>query len=371
MKITRLSVYTCDLPYVGGTYAWGRGNAIRVAKSSVVVIETDAGLSGCGEFCPCGENYMVAHSEGVEAAARLLAPVLLGQDPRQVAVIERLMDATIRDHGYAKAPFDAACWDILGQSLGVPVWMLLGGKLTDGAPMYRVAPQKPAAEMLAEMEAHRATGYRQFQIKVGADWAADIERIRATVPMLKPGEKAFADANQGWHVDEAIRVARATRDLDFFLEQPCQTYEECQQVRRRTDLPMKLDECIDSWERVRQVCEDRGAEAVCLKISKQGGLSKARKMRDFLVDNRMPVIAEDTWGGEIVTATLAHFAASTPEEFLINATDLHNYNTVSTGQPGPRVADGKLYAPDPPGLGVEPNFEALGDPVAVYGEPGV
>lgn len=294
---------------------------------------------------------------------------LLGEDPRQVARIERIMDHVIQGHGYAKAPIDAACWDILGQATGQPVWMLLGGKLTDGAPMYRVAPQKPPAEMIAEMNDHRAAGYRQFQINVGADWAQDIERIRATVPNLQPGEKAFADANQGWHVDEALRVARATRDLDFFLEQPCKTYEECQQVRRRIDHPMKLDECITGMRAAHRVVEDHGAEVCCLKVSNLGGLSKARRVRDYLVENRIPVVAEDTWGGEITTATLAHFAASTPEEFLINATDLHNYNTRSTGTPGPETRDGKLYAPDAPGLGVVADVTALGKPMAVYQKP--
>ncbi|MEM7177082.1 MAG: mandelate racemase/muconate lactonizing enzyme family protein [Pseudomonadota bacterium] len=369
MKITHIAVYKADLPYIGRTYAWGRGNAITVAASSVVVIGTDAGIIGCGEFCPCGENYIEAHSEGVEAAARLLAPRLLGADPRQTGMVEQIMDATIRGHGYAKSPFDIACWDILGKSVGEPVWMLMGGKLTDGAPMYRVVPQKAPDEMTREMARYRQTGYRQFQIKVGNDWAGDIERIRATVPHLGPGEKAFADANQGWHVDEAIRVARATRDLDYFLEQPCRTYEECQQVRRRSDLPMKLDECLTDIHMIHRVVEDRGAEAVCLKISKQGGLTKARKMRDYLVEHRMPVICEDTWGGEITTAAVAHFAASTPEEFLVNATDLHNYNTASTGHPGPGTRGGRLYAPDTPGLGVAPDFATLGAPVAVYGEP--
>ena len=211
MKITRIRVYRTELPYVGGTYVWGAGNAISTARASVVVIDTDAGLRGCGEFTPCGENYMVAHSEGVEAAARLIAPALLGQDPRQVARIERLMDDVIQGHGYAKAPFDAACWDILGQAAGQPVWMLLGGKLTPAAPMYRVAPQKPVDETIAEMETYRAQGYRQFQIKVGGDWSEDIDRIRAGVALLRRGEKAMADANQGWRVDNAIRVARATR----------------------------------------------------------------------------------------------------------------------------------------------------------------
>ena len=366
MKITGIRIYKTALPYAGGTYGWGRGNAITTAQASVVVIDTDAGLQGCGEFTPCGENYMIAHSEGVEAAARLLAPALIGQDPRQVARIEQIMDHVIQGHGYAKAPFDAACWDILGQTLGAPVWMLLGGKLTDGAPMYRVAPQKARDETIAEMDQHRAAGYRQFQIKVGGDWAQDIDRIRATVPLLQPGEKAMADANQGWHVDEAIRVARATRDLDYILEQPCKTYEECQQVRRRTDLPMKLDECVTGIHTAQRIVADRGAEICCLKISNLGGLSKARRVRDYLIDNRIAVVAEDTWGGEIATATLAHLAASTPAEWLINTTDLHNYNTRSTGTPGPRTANGKLFAPDTPGLGVTADFASLGNPVARY-----
>lgn len=367
MKITRIRIFRTDLPYVGGTYVWGAGNAISISNASVVVVDTDAGLQGCGEFAPCGNNYMVAHPEGVEALARLVAPRLIGEDPRHLARVERLMDHTVQGHGYAKAPFDAACWDILGKSLSAPVWLLLGGKLTDGAPMYRVAPQKATDETIAELEAHRTAGYRQFQIKVGGDWARDIERIRALVPLLKPGETALADANQGWRVDHAIRVARATRDLDFILEQPCHSYEECQQVRRMVDLPMKLDECVTGIHAAQRIVQDHGADLCCLKISNLGGLSKARRVRDYLVDNRIPVVAEDTWGGEITTATVAHFAASTPPEYLQNTTDLHNYNTRSTGRPAPRAANGCLFAPDEPGLGVSPDFESLGAPVADYG----
>ncbi|MEM6986475.1 MAG: mandelate racemase/muconate lactonizing enzyme family protein, partial [Pseudomonadota bacterium] len=354
------------LPYVGGAYVWGAGNAIETAIATVVVIDTDAGLQGCGEFTPCGENYMVAHSEGVEALARLVAPRLLGEDPRQVARIERLLDHWVQGHGYAKAPFDAACWDLLGQASEQPVWMLLGGKLTDGAPMYRVAPQKATDETLVEMQGYREAGYRQFQIKVGGDWSTDIDRIEAGVALLQPGEKAMADANQGWRVDNAIRVARATRELDYILEQPCRTYEECQQVRRVAEQPMKLDECVTGLHAAQRIVTDRGAEICCLKISNLGGLSKARRVRDFLVENRIPVVSEDTWGGEITSTVVAHFAASTPAEYLQNTTDLMHYNTRSTGVGGAWSQDGKLYAPDTPGLGVTPDFDSLGEPVAEY-----
>ena len=366
MKINQIRVYRTELPYVGGSYGWGAGNAISVAQATVVVIKTDYGLTGCGEFTPCGENYMVAHSEGVAATMKLLAPHLIGQDPRQIEAIDRRMDQAVQGHGYAKSPVIAACYDIFGKSTDLPVWMLLGGKQTDGAPMYRVAPQKNVEETTRELQAHREAGYRQFQIKVGADWELDIERIRATVPLLESGEKAMADANQGWRIDNAIRVARATRDLDYIFEQPCRTYEECQQVRPHVAQPMKLDECVTGMSAAQRIVQDRGAEICCLKISNLGGLAKARKVRDFLVENRIPVVSEDTWGGEITSSAVAHFAASTPEDYLVNSTDLHNYNTQSTGIGGPTVRNGKLYAPDEPGLGVEPDYNSLGDPVAIY-----
>lgn len=366
MKITRIRIFKTDLPYGGGTYVWGANNALSVSCSSVVVVDTDAGMSGCGEFAPCGENYMIAHSEGVEAFARLAAPHLLGQDPRQLGRMERLMDTIVQGHGYAKAPFDAAFWDILGQASDQPVWMLMGGKLTDGAPMYRVAPQKQLAETIAEMDRYRTEGYRQFQVKVGGDWVTDIDRIRETVPLLKPGEKALADANQGWRVDNAIRVARATQDLDFILEQPCRSYEECQQVRRVAQQPMKLDECVTGIHVAHRIVNDRGAEICSLKISNLGGLSKARRVRDFLIDHGISVVSEDTWGGQITSAAVAHFATSTPPEMLQNTTDLMNYNTRNTGIGGPSVRDGKLFASDTPGLGVTPDFGSLGAPVSDY-----
>ncbi len=365
MKITRVSVYQADLPYVGGQYIRGPGRVIETADTTVVVIETDAGITGCGECCPIGGNYLAAYPEGVRAAAPRLAKALIGADPRELGVVERVMDETIKGHPYAKSPFDAACWDILGKSVSLPVYMLLGGKLTDGGPMYRVVPQKPPDAAVAELIEHRNTGYRQFQIKVGADPEEDIERVRATAAALLPGERAIVDANTGWRVDEAVRVVRALADCDVYIEQPCLTYDECLQVRSRTDLPMKLDECVTGMHVAEKIVADRSAEVVCLKISNIGGLSRTRRVRDFLVDHGLAVVCEDTWGGEICTATLAHLAASTPPELLFNTTDLHNYNTVSTGYPAPVSRGGKLYVSDAPGLGVEPAFDVLSDPVAV------
>jgi len=368
MKITRIEAFQVELPYAGGSYHWGRGNVIRTALTTVITVHTDEGFTGCGESCPIGGNYLAAYAEGIVPALSLLAPAVIGEDPLEVHAIERRMDAVLRGHPYAKSAIDAACWDILGQSCGQPVCVLLGGRLTIGGSMYRVVPQKDPHAAAQEMEVHRSAGYRQFQIKVGNDWKADIDRIINATSLLEPGETAFADANRGWSLNEALAVVHAVRDTGVMIEQPCDSYDECLHVRRRTDLPMKLDECVTDLKMAQRVVVDQSAEVVCLKISNLGGLTKARRIRDYLVEHGLSVVCEDTWGGEITTAAVAHFAASTPASLLFNTTDLHNYNTVSTGQPPPVVRNGKLYAGTEPGLGVKPDTQVLGEPLAIYTE---
>ncbi len=155
-------------------------------------------------------------------------------------------------------------------------------------------------------------------------------------------------------------MVRGVRDLDVIIEQPCLAYEECPQARGRYNHPMKLDECVTGLG-----VTDRSAEIACCKISNIGGLTKACGVRDFLVACGENVVREDTWGSEISTAACAHFAASTPEAFQLSTTDLHNYNTVSSGTPPPVVTNGRLFASEAPGLGVEPDHSSLGDPVTV------
>ncbi len=72
----------------------------------------------------------------------------------------------------------------------------------------------------------------------------DVARIRTVVESLRPGEILLADANTGWRRDEGLRVAAATADLDYYLEQPCLRYDDCLAVRRAAVQPFKLDETL-------------------------------------------------------------------------------------------------------------------------------
>ena len=113
---------------------------------------------------------------------------------------------------------------------------------------------------------------------------------------------------------------------------------------------------------------DQAMDVINLKISKVGGLTKARQIRDLCVSLGIAMTIEDTWGGDIITAAIAHLAHSTPKEFLFSATDFNSYVTVSIAEGAPQRAQGRLAASTAPGLGISPRMEVLGDPVLVVGK---
>ena len=366
MKITSIHVYQLDLPLVEGRYTWSDGRYVDVFDSTVVEIETDTELRGYGEVCPLGPFYLPAFGAGARAGVGELAPHLLGLDPTAIGPLNTVMDTALLGHPYVKSAIDMACWDLLGKSCGRPVCDLLGGRHGDSVELYRAISQRPAEEMAENVAGYRDEGYRKFQLKVGGDPAEDIARIRAAADVLQSGETLVADANTGWRVDDAARVVRAVRDVDVYIEQPCLTYEHCVSIRRRTSLPFILDENIDGIGALLRACNDQAMDAINLKISKVGGISKARLMRDLCVSLNIPMTIEDSWGGDIITAAIAHLAHSTPEQCRFSATDFNSYVTIHNATGAPVRNNGTMFASMAPGLGIEPNFDSLGKPVASY-----
>jgi L-alanine-DL-glutamate epimerase-like enolase superfamily enzyme len=104
-------------------------------------------------------------------------------------------------------------------------------------------------------------------------------------------------------------------------------------------------------------------DVVNIKISKFGGLTKARQARDLCVSLGIAMTIEDSWGGDITTAAIAHLAHSTPENLRFSATDFNSYVTVSTAAGAPQRQNGRMSASAEPGLGVKPRMEVLGAPV--------
>lgn len=365
MRITEILAYRVELPLHEGSYKWSGGNSVSVFDSTVVAVKTDSGITGYGEICPLGPAYLPAYAAGARTGIAELAPHLLGSDPTQLSLINQRMDQAMRGHAYVKSALDMACWDILGQASGQSVSTLLGGRYGEDFPLYRAISQDTPDAMAASISTYRAQGYTKFQLKVGGDPDTDIARIKTAAAELEPGDVLIADANTGWTQHQAMRIADAVRHTDVYLEQPCLSYEECLAVRRHTSRPFVLDEVIDDVHMVVRAFGDQAMDVINLKISKVGGLTKARQIRDLCVSLGIAMTIEDTWGGDIVTAAIAHLAHSTPPDLLFSSTDFNSYVTVSIADGAPQRKNGRLAASTEAGLGIKPRLEVLGKPVFV------
>jgi len=371
MKISRILAYKVLLPLQEGDYKWSGGKSVTVFDSTIVAVETDSGLTGHGEVCPLGPFYLPAYAAGVRAGLAELGPHLIGRSPLELGKLNQHMDATLKGHAYVKSGLDMACWDLMGQATGQPVCTLLGGRYGDDFVLYRAISQEAPETMARRVAEYRAQGYRRFQLKVGGDPETDIERIHAVRAQLQPGDRLVADANTGWRMHDALRVVKAVRDTDVYIEQPCASYEECLTVRHHCDHPFVLDEVMDSLDPLLRGHADRAMDVVNIKISKFGGLTRARQARDLCAALGVVMTIEDSWGGDIVTAAIAHLAHSTPPEFLFSSTDFNSYVTVSTATGAPERKNGRMAASTRPGLGVQPRMEVLGKPVLIIDREGV
>lgn len=301
------------------------------------------------------------------------------------------MDFHLKGNPGSKSAIDMACWDILGKATKLPVCELLGGRFENSVKLYRAISQRSAEEMTKNVETYIDQGYRIFQLKVGGDPMEDIRRIRAVRQILDTKTKdlnevglympLFCDANTGWRKDQALTVINAVKDLDIYIEQPCLTYEECKSIRRHCNLPMILgiyfiliksyvfitkhclDESVDDINMLVKAISEEACDAINLKISKVGGLTKAKTIRDLCVNAGIPMNIEDTWGGDIVTAAIAALAQSTNPKFLLCSTDFNSYGPKVIASTTAKRINGHLSAPKEYGLGVTPIESELGSPV--------
>ena len=363
MKIIGIDVYQVPYGLTEKKYAWSGGHVVSNFTTTIVKIETDEGLAGYGEVCPLGSGYMEAHAGGVPAGIRELAPVLIGRDPTRLRAINAVMDSTLGGHHYVKSPLDIACWDILGQAAGLPIVALLGGRQVDDYPLYRAISQGSPEAMAEDVRKYQSEGYRRFQLKVGADPDEDVRRVEAALAVAESGDVVIADANTGWLPHQAIRLVNALRDRDYYVEQPCATLSECLSVRSHARQPMVIDELITSVDAFLNAWSHRAMDVVNIKISRVGGLTKAKQIRDLCESLGIVMTIEDSWGGDLATTAISHLAGSTRPEFLFTSTDFNSYVDLTIADDAPRRKTGRLSVPIGPGLGIHVDEGRLGTPV--------
>ncbi len=362
MRIKRIRLWQVPLTSLQ-TYYMADGKTADTVESVVIALDTDNGQTGWGEACPL-PRYLPAYSGGIAPALAEMAPLIIGADPVGPEALMFELDAHLRGHPYAKSSIDIALWDLTAQSAGLPLHSLLGGRRQATLPLYHSITCIAPDEMAKIARETLATGITQFQVKLGVDgdWETDVERLVKVREAVGQGPLVYGDWNCGATQLQATRVARAVQNLDVMLEQPCSTLAACASVHDSTGLPMKIDELAHDVSTLLEAHRLGILDAVALKLSKFGGLSRLRVARDLCLHLGTSMCIECTWGSDIVTAAALHLAAATDPQHLLNTCDLSGYVTPRLAPDAPTRLNGRIAPPTGSGLGVTPDLDLLGDP---------
>ena len=344
-------------------------STVETPMSTVIAVEDTDGHVGFGEACVASPHYQAAHNDGIRRALALLAPAVLGFDPMKSAVVNAAMDSTLDGHREAKAAIDIACWDLVGRRLDTHVVDLLGGARCTPVLTYHVVPIGTPDEAAGTAERLQAEGHTRLQLKAGGrPIHADIECIHAVADVLQPGVDLAVDTNRGWSTVEAIQVSNACRHITMSIEQPCATEAELIAIKPSIHHPLIVDENTTDIRTVARMISTGLADGFGLKITRLGGITAMRAVRDLCMSARVPMSADDAWGGDIVGAAGVALGATLDPHFSRGAWLAHPYHQVHYDEiNGPRIENGHVTLPaGGPGLGLVIDEGRFGSPVARY-----
>jgi len=350
---------------------FGRNDAFNTC---LVEIEADTGQVGLGE-AKVGVGNLGHYAAVVTLIQEELGPVLLGKDPRDVSALWEAGYNGSRSHYVARhgrtfptvgrrgigvsalSGVDIACWDLLGQSLGVPVWRLLGGRFRDRVPAYASGGWGPVGRIGAQVAELAGLGHRAVKMRVGLqdrsveDSAA---RVREARQALGPDVELMVDAHGTWSVREAQRFARKVEAQDLgWLEEPVSPDNLAGQaeVRAATDIPIAAGESEQTRFAFAEMIAARAVDVLQPDTAIAGGLTELQRIGALAAAHGL-TMAPHLWGGAVLFATGLHLAVATPCVTWLEFTRGHNPLLHELVEEPFELVDGHVPAPERPGLGL-------------------
>jgi muconate cycloisomerase len=372
MKISGIETFVVNIP-VRRQHTWA-GNYSPIGQGYVLVkLNLEDGTHGVGEAQVLkdwggefGSKYGEASSTTVKLIHEHLAPLLVGEDVRQIEQNYRKMDKFVKGYPYAKAALDVAMHDAVGKLYGVPVYQLLGGLVRREVPISHSIGLMDTQSALREAQEVWDEGVTCLKVKVGLDAREDLEKIRQ-IRKLLPGIRIRVDANQGYRTwKEALQVTRRMAEYDiWFMEQPVEGLEAMARVAQNTDIPIMADESAWNAHDVLRIIQHQAAEMISLYYTKAGGFMKSRKLAAVAETGGLECDVNGSAELGVGNAANLHVAASCwcvtiPGSIPVTSTAEvqrtkvagHKYLDDIITEPFV-YRDGHLIVPDGPGLGIE------------------
>ena len=339
-----------------------------------VRVRTDEGIEGVGEV------RMINHTDALigyltEAATNHI----VGSDPTN---IEDLVGRMYRND-YARAgevamsaiaTVEIACWDILGKSLGLPVYKLLGGAVRDRIKAYangwytvERTPEEFHSAALKVLE----KGYRALKFDPFGAGFYELERperrnvialVEAVRDAVGPDVEILIEMHGRFNPATAIEMSRELERFDpSWVEEPVppENLAALKKAGAKINIPIATGERIHTRYEYRELFELGAADIIQPDITHFGGLLETKKLAAW-AEAYYVLVAPHNVGGPVSTAAALHFAASTPNFKIQEHFNDFAEAWVKEVAPGnPEVVDGYFALPEGPGLGVELNQEVL------------
>lgn len=316
MRITQLESRIVEIP-VRSPYVFSHG-VLKAFSNVLVWIHTDEKIAGIGEssFVPGGGVSEETPESTKVLIDAYLAPAVLGEDPFDIERIHRKMDAVVPRNLLAKSGIDLALWDLMGKAVGQPACKLLGGVLEAKILCtYTLSIQTPE-KMAEEASFRKKQGYRTLVVKIGRNPADDIQRLRLVREAVGDDVNIRLDANEAYWPDQAIGLIRKMEPYHpEFVEEPVKRWdlEGMAKVARSVGTPISSDESNTSLESVMEIIRRGAAGIINIKISKNGGLYRSKKIAALVEAAGIPCIVGGANTYEVGRQASRHFAVSTAQ----------------------------------------------------------
>jgi L-alanine-DL-glutamate epimerase-like enolase superfamily enzyme len=375
MRITTVHAFWVQFPIEAARQHISDYGRVTSFDAAIVRIDTDTGLTGWGE-AKNAAGSVGSYAALVTMINGEMAPRLLGRDPRDITAIWDLLYngmrahyGTARGHGFpemsrrghkiaAISGIDIALWDILGKSLGVPVWRLLGGRKAERLPAYASGGWADAAGIGAQLGGYvEKSGFKAVKMRVGVmdgSPQASAERVIAARHHLGPAIDLMCDAHGTFTVAEAKRFAYLVRDCDIaWFEEPVTGDDKAGmgEVRASSHIPIAAGESESTRFDFRDLIAARAVDVLQPDLAICGGITEAMRI-GALASSHNLLLAPHLWAGAPAFAAGLHVCAASSASMILEYSLGANPMIHELIEERIGVEDGMLAIPDRPGLGI-------------------
>lgn len=335
----------------------------RELRETIVEVRTDEGLTGFAGGAAVPD-------------LQVLERCLVGVDPEETDDVFGVVES-IDFHGGRNWTVEVAVWDLVARARGVPLWQLLGGEHS-AYPVYASCGQRlRTAERVARVLAWREQGVGAVKLRFWhPDWVDTVEEVAAVRAAVGDTMEIMVDANQAWRMPgdigerwppaKAREVARALGELAvYWLEEPLplDDLEACRRLREESPIPIAGGEMVRSLAETRRLVATGVYDVVQNDVVLAGGVTGGRRVAGWAAAAGV-VWSPHTWStGYGLLANLHCALAWSTGEYLELPYDPPEWSPdrrdFMLPEPLGLAPDGTLSPPDGPGLGVEPDFDAL------------